>query len=135
MRKLDRFLEDAIPTAEVLKRARAQIVLRRWPEIVGEFLAARSFPERYDRGTVWVCVEGSAWAQELRMQKNEILHRLRDEARDRDLFVDLRFGVRKLPEPPAPVLPKAPPRRMPDAEESIREIAERRLAQWDKSSS
>ena len=132
MRKLEGFLPGAINATEVLRCARAQIVLRDWPKFVGEFLASKSFPERYDRGTVWISVEGSAWAQELRMQKNEILQRLAHEAHERDLFTDLRFGVRKLPLPTGPQDPK--PVANTEArreEETIREIAERRLAQWN----
>ncbi len=131
MRKLEGYLPDAISASEVLKCARAQIVLRSWPLFVGDFLASKSYPERYDHGTVWISVEGSAWAQELRMQKTEILQRLAHEAGERDLFKDLRFGVRKLPPievpPPVKVLPNTDPR----PEESIREIAERRLARWN----
>ena len=132
MKKLDNFLKGAIPGGEVLKRARAQIILRDWSKFVGDFLATKSYPERYDHGTVWISVEGSAWAQELRMQKSEILHRLEEEGGEHGLFTDLRFGVRKMPVPDEPVAPKIEEPRQVRTEESIREIAERRLAQWDK---
>ena len=78
--------------------ARAQRAFRRWPEVVGPFLATRSWPDRFSRGTVWVAVEGSSWAQELRMLKGQILSRLREVAADRALFQDVRFGVRRLPD-------------------------------------
>ncbi len=132
MRKLDNFLSGAIPGSEVLKRARAQIILRDWPKFVGEFLATKSYPERYDHGTVWISVEGSAWAQELRMQKSEILNRLAEDGGEVGLFTDLRFGVRKMPLPAEPQSSKVEEPAKVRTEESIREIAERRLAQWNK---
>ena len=52
-------LRSAVGRPEVLKAARAWRIMHRWPEIVGEGLAERSTPDRYDRGTVWVAVRGS----------------------------------------------------------------------------
>jgi hypothetical protein len=96
---------------------------------VGPLLAERSWPDRFSKGTVWVAVQGSAWAQELRMMKDVILERLAKRAGDDGLFKDVRFGVRpprKLePEPPPPT---PAPERQEDL--SIREIAARRLANW-----
>ena len=45
-----------------------------WPEIVGEFLADVSYPERISQsGTLFVRVFNATWGQELSMQKNELL--------------------------------------------------------------
>ncbi len=129
MRKIGQMLPAAIEQAEVLRIARAQAILRHWPEVVGPLLAERSWPDRFSKGTVWVAVQGSAWAQELRMMKDVILERLAKRAGDDGLFKDVRFGVRpprKLePEPPPPT---PAPERQEDL--SIREIAARRLANW-----
>lgn len=134
MRKLSQMLPDAIAKDEVLKAARAQKVLKDWAAIVGPGLAERSHPDRYDHGTVWVAVEGSAWAQELRMGKEMILERLREKSREASLFQDLRFGVR-------PIRRDEPIKNEPFDEEAhkdalkgltIREIAERRLKNWQK---
>ncbi len=129
----------AVQNDDVLLAARAQALFRDWPAIVGETLARKSRPDRYSKGTVWVAVEGSAWATELRMRKGEILQRLRDRAENGAIFTDVRFGVRALPpEPIPPVLatePKAEesePAEDPFAGLSIREIAERRLSKWKK---
>jgi predicted nucleic acid-binding Zn ribbon protein len=131
MRKLSHVLPEAIARREVLKAARAQKILRAWPEIVGPVLAAKSQPDRFEQGTVWVCVQGSAWAQELRMLEPQILAKIAKACGDEDLVRELRFGVRepreKLPgielnqhTPPDPELKNL----------SIREIKERRLAKW-----
>jgi predicted nucleic acid-binding Zn ribbon protein len=121
-------LSPAVGREEVMRAAQAVKILRDWPEIVGEAMATRSHPDRYDRGTVWVAVQGSAWAQELRMQKDQILERL--ESRGKGLFMDVRFGVRPLPKEPIP-LPEKPTGNRSETEGlSIREIAERRLRNW-----
>ena len=131
MRKVRDMLHSALENDEVLRAARAQASLRRWPEVVGKMLAERSHPDRYGRGTVWVAVEGSAWAQELRMMKDTILNRLGEISGEPSLFKDVRFGVRPLPErfvPPKELVKG--PEEVEVKELSIREIAERRLARW-----
>ena len=111
--------------------ARAQRVLREWATIVGPGMAARSHPERWDRGTVWVAVEGSAWAQELRMIKDVILSRLEQKAGESGLFLDIRFGVRPLPPKEKPEEPATYAVVQDDRGElSIAEIAARRLRKW-----
>jgi len=129
VRKAGQILRGAVGRDEVLRTARAQQILRDWPEVVGESLASRSRPDRYSKGTVWVAVSGSAWAQELRMRKDMILDRLRERSGDTGLFLDVRFGVRPLP-PPEVVVPEElePEPTEQTTELSIREIAERRLA-------
>lgn len=131
MRKISAIVPEAIGREEVQKAGRAMRVLRRWPEVVGEAMAARSAPERYDRGTVWIAVTGSAWAQELRMSKGMILNKLHGLAHENDLFQDLRFGVRPLPMPDSEEDDALSRRKAEHANNlrdlSIREIAERRL--------
>jgi hypothetical protein len=125
-------LGQAVGREEVLRMARAQRVLRDWSAIVGPAMAARSHPERWDRGTVWVAVEGSAWAQELRMIKDVILSRLEQKAGETGLFLDVRFGVRPLPKPEEPEKPVTYAVVEDDrGEMSISEIAARRLRKWN----
>jgi hypothetical protein len=100
MKKIGRILPGALGRDEVLETARAQAILRRWDEIVGPQLAIRSKPDRYDNGTVWVSVEGSAWAQELRMMSEVILQKLEIMAGKEGLFKQIRFGVRPIGELP-----------------------------------
>lgn len=132
MRKVGQMIRPALGREDVARAGRAFQFLREWPAIVGDEMALRSFPDRYDQGTVWVAVEGSAWAQELRMQREQILEKLQEKCGDPGLFVNVRFGVRPLP-PREESVEKAPkkertkPKR---TEASIREIAERRLRNW-----
>ena len=96
MRHVARVLPRAVENAEVLRAARAAAALRRWEEAVGPLLATKSVPDRYDRGTVWVATQGSAWAQELRLMKPLILERLEAMVGERGMFLDVRFGVPSL---------------------------------------
>jgi hypothetical protein len=133
MRRLQSMLGQAIGKEEVLRMARAQTVLRDWVSIVGPAMAKRSHPERFERGTVWVAVEGSAWAQELRMIKDVILSRLEERAGESGLFLDVRFGVRPLPKPEAAIEEKPEVFAVVEDERgelSISEIAARRLRKW-----
>lgn len=134
MRKVDGMLRAALGRPEIVKAARAWRTMHRWNEIVGESLAERSAPDRYDRGTVWVAVRGSAWAQELRLMKETILERMNAMAGDR-MFTEIRFGVRKAKAPPT-LPPEAEPERETGNPEvgdwrdglTIMEIAARRMA-------
>lgn len=129
MRRIDRVLGEAVAAKEVLRTARAQRAMARWREVVGPVLAERSHPDRYSRGTVFIAVQSSAWAQELRLRKPQIIERLNSLAGERGLFEDARFGVRPLPSveeaPPDPSadLPMDPP-------QTIREIADKWLRRW-----
>lgn len=86
-------LGESLQRPELLRAARAQTVLRHWPEVVGEFLASKCVPDNYDHGTLWIAATGSAWAQEIRMQKNEIVQKLNEFAGE-NLFDNLRVGTR-----------------------------------------
>jgi len=135
LRKLGHVLRAAVDNEDVLRAARAQATLREWSDIVGPTLSLKSWPDRYSRGTVWIAVQGSAWATELRMMKGVILDRLRERSGEASLFVDIRFGVRKLPEPlgkvetescATPSTPAADERKFL----TIQEIAAKRLSKW-----
>ncbi len=123
MRRIDKLLAESVPQPEVLRAARAQLAMARWDSVVGPVLSEKSWPDRFSKGTVWVATRGSAWAQELRMRKREILRRLNELAAEAGLFEDVRFGVRPLPERAS----ELPQKREPDGPPSltIREIADK----------
>ena len=134
METVDRIIDmiaAAVEDKEVLRAARAQRILRRWPEIVGDLLAEKSWPDRYDHGLVWVAVTDAAWAQEMRMIREGLLDRMRQMAGEPSLFTDLRFGVRPLKTPKTPEVIEIPE----DLDKlhtagSIRDIAEARMKRW-----
>ncbi|MCU0315036.1 MAG: DUF721 domain-containing protein [Fimbriimonadaceae bacterium] len=94
MKRLSEVLAGSLDRPEVLKAAKAQMVMRRWEEVVGPTLAEHCQPERYDHGTVWVRASGSAWAQEIRTRQEDIVSRLNQLAQESGLFMNLRVGVR-----------------------------------------
>lgn len=131
MKPLKRVLNETIAQSDVLKAGRAQRAFKHWPAIVGDVLAKKSSPDRYSKGVLWVAVSGSAWAQELRMQREHILARLREVSGEPDLFRDIRFGIRMITETTHAAIEVEEPGIDAYKESirslSIREIAERRL--------
>ena len=95
MRPLHEILKYAVDNPEVLRKARAQGVLRRWEEAVGTVLATHCVPDNYDQGMLWIASTNSAWASELRMRKGTVLSRLNEMAEEPGLFQDLRVGTRR----------------------------------------
>lgn len=125
MKRIDRLVQESITQTETLRGARAWMALRKWASIVGPTLAAKSIPDRYEKGTVWVAVIGSTWATELRMRKDDILHKLQEASGEPGLFQKIRFGVRPVvsaivSRDPEPAHYEPPPNEL-----SIREIGDR----------
>ncbi len=122
-------------TAIGLAAARIEVSHALWEEVAGQAFARRTKPERFDKGTLWVRVATSAWAQELALHAPLIVERLRARRVDVDR---LRFRVapvdpleRSRPDPiPAAVLAPArvaePPAEM--VEGVLREITDPELA-------
>ena len=94
MKKVSNILPQSIEQSEILKSARAQLLFKHWPEVVGEFLSSKSFPDRFEKGIVWVHVENSVWAQELRLQEETILERLNQLSAESKLFQGIRVVIR-----------------------------------------
>lgn len=92
MKKVTDFLGIAIEAKAVLPAARAQTVLKQWDSVLGPMLATKVVVEKYDHGTVWVVAEGSAWAQEVRLNSELILGRLNELAGE-SLFSKIRVSV------------------------------------------
>ena len=132
MNPIQNLLNSTVMPPEVLKAARAISVMRKWEQVVGKEMANRSWPERYDHGTLWIAVTGSAWAQELRMQKDEILSRLNTIADEPGLFLNARFGVRPLAKAVVGLAADSPVAESEGL--TIREIAERRMKAWHDAS-
>lgn len=125
MKRIDRLIQESIAQTETLRAAKAWITLRKWHSIVGPALAAKSMPDRYDGGTVWVAVIGSSWATELRMRKDEILEKLQQASGEAALFQKIRFGVRPVPSAVVATEPESSSYEPPPPDLSIREIGER----------
>lgn len=125
MRRIERILPEAFAQKEMLRQARAHRVLKGWHKAVGRQLAEKSWPDRFENGVAYVATTGSAWAQELRMRKDQILLRLNELAGEAALFTDLRFGVRNLPPESERAIGQEPAPREPKPNRTIKEIAEK----------
>lgn len=94
-KNIGHLIERAIGRPEMSRTLRAQRVMRQWASCVGEPIAKKSHPEKFQKGTLWVGVSSAAWVQELQMLKLEILQRLNTLAEE-DLFSDIRFAVKQV---------------------------------------
>lgn len=92
MKSIGDLMNQNFGRSQLLRTAKAQIVMRRWPEVVGPLLAAQTEPVKYRRGTLFVTCTGSAWANELRLRSEQILERLNALAEDDQLFQSLRIS-------------------------------------------
>ncbi len=52
-------------------------VVARWPEIVGESIAAASKAERYDDGILYVKVKSDTWRMEIHMKIDSIMSEIK----------------------------------------------------------
>ncbi|MFA5509594.1 MAG: DUF721 domain-containing protein [Candidatus Cloacimonetes bacterium] len=56
------------------ERYRGYICLyQNWKDVVGELLAQKSYPLRFQDGILYVAVENNSWQQELLLHKEEII--------------------------------------------------------------
>ncbi|MFH1373527.1 MAG: DUF721 domain-containing protein [bacterium] len=66
------------------------LIVSKWPEIVGERVAARSRALRYSEGTLYVAVPDDTWRQELSMEREAILRKIHSYPSGR-VVKELRF--------------------------------------------
>lgn len=85
------------------------IARRDWELAVGSKIAARTRPQKLERGVLWVVTATASWSNELSLLAQPIVERLRKSGVD---VRELRFRVGKLEEPigkprrPAKLLPR-----------------------------
>lgn len=74
---------------------------QRWPEILGDLIAAHTHPERIRFKKLYVLVENSVWSQQLTFLKRELLEKIA-RATEPGLVEDLVFRVGVIPTRAAP---------------------------------
>ncbi len=94
MKRLSDILPSAVEQKDVLRAARAQAVFGQWRDAVGDVLAMKTLPDRYDHGILWVSAESATWAQELRMREETVLERLNALAGEPSLFRQVKVSLR-----------------------------------------
>lgn len=79
-----------------------------WRRAVGPQIAARTFPDNFKRGTLYVRVAASVWLHQLQFMKEEILRKINDMAPKEEIKT-LFFSIGEIPAPP----PSAPAEAAP----------------------
>ena len=77
----------------VARELREHRILARWPELVGEQLAQRTFPDGLERGLLWVRVANSSWLHELSFLRESLIDQINRELGDPPLVRELRFHI------------------------------------------
>lgn len=87
-------LVDRILTGYGVDRdVREHEIVLRWSDIVGDRVAARTWPDGLRDGTLWVRVANSAWLQELTFLEADIVRRANEVAGDPPLVRSLRLHI------------------------------------------
>jgi predicted nucleic acid-binding Zn ribbon protein len=75
--RLGRLLEKIIGALGIQDKFHGWQIVSRWPDIVGPEIARQSRAVRFVDGILTVVVEKDAWRQELEMQRESILDKIR----------------------------------------------------------
>lgn len=59
------------------RRYHGWVVVQKWPEIVGEFIAQRTSAHRFEDGILWVSCEDPVLRQELLGNQREIMDKIK----------------------------------------------------------
>ncbi len=101
------------------RRLREELILFVWEEVVGKGVSRNTSPQRVISGIMTVNTNGSTWAQELSLQKEEIRKRL-NERIGFALITDIRFRAGALYKESE----NSPPIKYSDPEEKERQTAQ-----------
>lgn len=88
---------DALAFAGLTEVVRAHRIITEWRDMVGERIAARTWPDGLKNGVLWIRVASSAWLHELTLLRQQILDGI-DRVLGAPRLVDelkLHIGVRK----------------------------------------
>lgn len=66
-------IDAALVAAGVAAAVRTHRIVTEWREMVGERIAARTWPDGLKDGVLWVRVASSAWLHELTLMRDQIL--------------------------------------------------------------
>jgi len=70
-------IESVIKSLGLTRKYNGWLVVTRWPEIVGEHIARVSRAIRFENGTLYVAVPDASWRQNLAMEIDNILEKIR----------------------------------------------------------
>ena len=70
-------IEKVVQSLGISKSYHGWLVVSNWPDIVGEQIARAARAVRFDDGTLYVAVPDAAWRQNLVMETESILRKIR----------------------------------------------------------
>ncbi|HWR84276.1 MAG TPA: DUF721 domain-containing protein [Candidatus Deferrimicrobium sp.] len=70
-------IENVVRSLGISNSYHGWLVVSKWPEIVGEHIAHATKAVRFEDGTLFVAVPDASWRQELAMQIDEIMQKIR----------------------------------------------------------
>ncbi len=101
-----KLLGEMLQQRNLEKPLRIFEIQRRWPSLVGEPTASRSWPTSLQRGVLIVQVADSTWVQELTYMKAQLLAKVQSVV-SAEAVSQLRFYVRAGASSPEPEEPEA----------------------------
>ena len=98
--KLNGLIDRLMSSLGLSRQYKGWQVVSQWPEIVGEEIASVTRAHRFCDGVLTVLVEKDVWRQELEMQQDEILKKIRARSGGRVVEkIVLRAGSTKEQKP------------------------------------
>ena len=70
-------IEKVVQSLGISKSYHGWLVVSNWPDIVGKQIARAATAVRFDDGTLYVAVPDAAWRQNLAMETESILRKIR----------------------------------------------------------
>ena len=70
-------IEKVVQSLGISKSYHGWLVVTKWPDIVGDQIARAAKAVRFDDGTLYVAVPDAAWRQNLAMETESILRKIR----------------------------------------------------------
>ncbi|GMB00167.1 DUF721 domain-containing protein [Pelosinus sp. IPA-1] len=90
MLKVDNILSHTIKNMGLQRKYNAQSVIYHWKKIVGDDIAANTYPRVVQQGTLMVGVNSSVWSHHLSMMKESIIDKINNYVGEKLIF-DIRF--------------------------------------------
>jgi hypothetical protein len=90
MQKMGDIVSITIKNLGLQKKYNAQSIILHWQEIVGEDIAANTYPRLVQQGTLMVSVNSSVWSHHLSMMKESIIDKINGFIGEKLIF-DIRF--------------------------------------------
>ena len=92
-KRVDAILSGTLKSLNLEEKFKVYPVWKRWDEIVGEAIAQKAQPDYVSGQTLVVSVVHPVWMNELQMQKEIILQKIRALG-DKSSIEDIRFRLR-----------------------------------------